>query len=83
MPKRTLEYIKNKNPEFFNSEFIKSLKGVIFSVNYNHYLDTNYLGVRHNNGKVYYTFNEESGELTYFSGNYVREKFVNDNQRVE
>jgi hypothetical protein len=81
--KRSLKYIKNKNPEFFESEFIKGLKGVVFSVNYNHYLDINYLCVRHDNGKISYKLDEESGELTYFTGNYIRDKFVNENQRVE
>jgi hypothetical protein len=81
--KRNLQYIKNRTPEFFKSEFIKNLKGVRFSVSYAHVIDMNYLNVKHDEGYIRYTFNEKSGELTRFSGNYIREQFIRENQRVE
>lgn len=87
MPKRTLDYMKRKNKEggysFFSYDHMKFFRSPIVQSSYKPLIDTNYVVVRHYHGNCWYLFNEENGELTYFSGNFIREKFVNDNQRVE
>jgi hypothetical protein len=70
MPKRSLKYIKEqniKNGHNFFSPDAMGFKCATYRACYDHFIDRNYVLVRHYHGTNWYLFDEKDGSLTYIT----------------